>query len=390
MTSAADVAAAIDETLAPRRAAYQERILLPWPDPISIERAELIYLFDSYGKQYLDLSSGGLLNPVGHSNPAIISTVLDHLSHYGPTGSRAHLLRYQAEYAQTLSESLSDPEGEPRRVIYFESEREAVLSAVAMAHNVSGCDEVAVFGDYTWLRLATGKRWHVLRECVPDDDWEDIGALLIDLAHHQKMLDRQWLRVIVEHARSAGVPVIVDESRSGFGRLGVAWGHQLYGIEPDMVVIGGPVGGGFPLGVVVASDLEGATIPGSPAAGNPVACAAGMAVIGQLHQGLLEHVKDAGLAFEVAVEELRVQFPGFIAGQTGVGLLRDVEIIDQLGGRSVSQRIWEGALSRGLLLDHPGFINHLDITPPLIISENEMCRAVDILASVLLEWETPT
>lgn len=388
MTPTAEIVAAIDETLAPRREAYQKYISLPVEDPLSVERAELLYVFDSYGHQYLDLSSGGLLNPLGHCNQAVCTSILDHINHYGATGSRGHLLRYQAEYAQALSESLPEVDGAPQRVLFCESERDALLTALKLAleSTADGVNGVVSVGSYYWARMLSNCReWLSLSELEPvdEDRWSDSGVLLLDLSTSP---DKLWVQQLVDQAKQHEVMVVVDESRTGFGRTGTLWAHTQWSVDPDLVVMGGPLGGGLPLGAVIG--YQGAYhIPESIGAGNPISCGAGLAGFSQIHEGILEHVKDAGGAFEDAINDLRVQFPHFISGQRGTGLLRAVEFHDRLGGPSITQRFWSAATASGLLLDHPGFGKRISYTPPLIISENEVRRSVDIMASVLMDWE---
>ncbi len=391
-----EVREAVDEVIAPRREDYRKHLALPVDNPLPVERAELLYVFDSYGNQYIDLSSGGVINPMGHCNPAMKTAVAEHLLHYGPTGSRGHLLRFQSEYARKLCNTFTYTDAPPPRVVFAESERDAVLSALSYARWDSCRDGTLVVGEYSWVRRMTpkGPWWGTLqaREHFTPDYLEEVGVLLVDMSVIVTREDCAWLQGLVQAVRdqNADAVVVVDESRSGFGRTGVLWVHQPAGIRPDMMVLGGPVGGGFGLGVVLVANYNEDQF-GFPAAsvlaGNPVACSAGLATFSQIHPGVLEHVIDAGHAFDNALTELKVQFPSFIKSHGGIGLNRTLTF--QPDASLYAERFRRDALSKGLLIDPPGISDTIVLTPPLIISENEARRAVDIMAAVLMDWDLP-
>ena len=120
-------------------------------------------------------------------------------------------------------------------------------------------------------------------------------------------------------ARTAGVPVIVDESVTGFGRTGVMWSQEHTGMVADVTVVGGPVGGGLPLGAVVArSGALPAGLDTSPHAGHPWACAAGFVVAETINPAMFTHADDCGRELASALGALCGQFPDRLAGHHGV------------------------------------------------------------------------
>ncbi|QDH91781.1 aminotransferase [Mycobacterium phage Phrappuccino] len=172
---------------------------------------------------------------------------------------------------------------------------------------------------------------------------------------------------------------IHDESGTGFGRTGRMWGSDP---DDDAVVLLGPAGGGgLPFAALVASAEQFDGISPPPMAAHPLACTAGTAVLSQLTPELLQHVAAMGTVLADGLAEVAEQFPAVIRSVAGppdgVGLLQKITTVDL----EDTQRLFEACRDRGLLLHHT-----LYLTPPLVITEQEVKQAVDILADVCLDW----
>lgn len=373
----------IDESVAARLSDQQSRMAIQVPDPLPLARADLLYLWDDYRTEMLDFAA--LNNPVGHRFGVAFNAVSDHQRYYSFTAPQGqHLLRWPVSYARALSESFSGSEDPPRQVLYAEGEREAVRMAVDLACRRTSRPNLAVIGTgHDWL----GQTWSYGWDFDPVDAlWEKLGAVLISPVDGENQVIRNGVvRRWMLAGREKGVPVIYDESRTGFGRLGVLWGQERSGLVADLTVLGGPVGGGLPLGAVIAapeyftglwpSDV-------SPQAGHPWACAAGQSILEAVHPGVLGHVNDAAQALTTALDELVAQFPSRLSGHHGAGLLRGL----RFGSLADAARFPVSARSHGLHLA-PAVGPTVPLAPVLISSVHEVTRGVDLMADLMMSWE---
>jgi 4-aminobutyrate aminotransferase-like enzyme len=385
---------AIDEAVAPLIDDHKTYLAPTGDGSVAVSRAELHYVFDQYHTQLLDFSAD--MAPVGHSHPFVHDAIKEHMSYYmrtAPVGD--HVVRWPVEYARALVDTFTEEDVEPvHQVLFTEGEREALVVAVNLAREKSGRARIALVDtdQHNWYSGIN----HVDMRLLPLDEfwlkdfrWEDLGALVMSLVTADgKILEPRWVQTVVDEAKRRGVPVIIDESRTGFGRLGTMWGQQAVKVDADITVLGGPVGGGLALGAVVATaenflaSYKGFDIVDvSPQAGSPVACAAGAGVLRAVNPGVLEHVKEASGVFDDALQELVDQFPEYVVASHGVGLLRTVEFQTDIMAREfeISARL------HGLLVAAP-VGSSLTLTPTLICSEQELKRGVDLMADLLLEW----
>lgn len=372
MTKPADaIKAVIDETLAPRIAAHHARLAGAQPDPLAVARTDLHYVWDDYGTQYLDFASG--MHPIGHRHAAVLNALSDHSRHYhfsAPLGH--HLARWPVQYAKDLGEAFQKLSWVDTKVLFCEGQREAVWKACELATAGTG-KQVAVLhtGWHGWIGNTVEVESVTLNSEVH-------GALLL------ATLDTHAMPVPVEPwvaaARSLGIPVIVDESVTGFGRTGPMWSAPPD--AADITVLGGPVGGSLPLGAVVgpAHYFDG-PIDVSSQAGNPLACAAGAAVWAILSMGILEHTAETAPVLTSALIELADQFPEHIAGFHGKGHLRGIRL------RRPDPQFHLRARQAGLLVAPPVDGQTVVISPPLVASPLELKRGVDMLADAVLSWD---
>jgi 4-aminobutyrate aminotransferase-like enzyme len=366
----------VSEMVAARGADQQTFLAATVAEPLSVARADLLYLWDDHRFELLDFAA--VSHPLGHRPDAVLGAVTDHLAHYGLTAPQGqHLLRWPVSYARKLSEAFSG-QGDPCRVLFCEGQRDAVLQACRLA---SPERPIAVL-DTGWHdglpvphRLITPTAW-------PEVDWTEFGALLLSTvtaAAHPILGVREMMLL----ARTAGVPVIIDESVTGFGRTGSLWGQEQVGLIADLTVLGGPVGGGLPLGAVVGlPSFLGAVTESSPHAGHPWACAAGQVTLESLHPGVLEHVLESGNVFAEALDGLVGQFSSRLRGRHGIGLLQGLRFVDPAD----AARFPVAVRSRGLHVA-PAVGSTVVLAPVLVSSTHEVTRGVDLIADLLMSWE---
>jgi len=373
----------IDEALSPRFSDAATYLVSSRPDVLPVARAELLYLWDDYRTEYLDFAS--LLNPVGHSHPMVKAAVVEHGRYYGLTAPQGHhLLRWPVQYAKNLSERFDAQAQAPRQVLFCEGEREAVLVAAKMtrrwASNKPMPLAVVKSGWHDWLPIDTFD--YPFSGFLPEGVlWDRVSGLLLSLVDRTGMPlpnAREWMLA----AREAGVPVIVDESVTGFGRLGHLWGQDRTGLLADITVLGGACGGGYPLGAVIATPDWFVTRDVSPQAGNPVACSAGAHTLDVVEMGVCEYMQESAPILTKGLAELCTQFPQYLRSHHGDGLLQGL-VFDT---STYADRFAIDVRAHGLYVAPP-VGNTVVLAPTLITSTNEMTRGVDLMAATLMGWD---
>jgi 4-aminobutyrate aminotransferase-like enzyme len=212
----------------------------------------------------------------------------------------------------------------------------------------------------------------------------------------QVVLPPGYLREVYAHVRAAGAVCIADEVQVGFGRLGTHfWGFETQAVVPDIVVLGKPIGNGFPLGAVITTRAIADSFTNgmeffSTFGGNPVACAAGIAVLDVVEQeGLQANALEVGGRMLADLTGLMPRFPlvGDVRGSglfIGIELVRDRATLEPATAEAsyVVNRLRE----RGILAGTDGpYENVLKIRPPLIFSHTDARRFVETLATILEE-----
>ena len=349
-----------------------------------LDRADVVYVFDLFGNKFLDLSAGDGVMVVGHNNPPVITAVTEHLKHHQHTArSGEHVSLRVSEYAEAISKTFPEENGRPQQVLFCASDREAKFQAVDLVRSITGRRDIATISGQ---QLVTHK---VLAEgsVPPAMWWDDTAALALELINtDMSPLDPVWARTLCETAERAGVLVILNEARTGYGRTGSMWCQEQYAIDPAITILGGAGGGGFPFGAVVAGpqyfDLY--EHPPRIFGASPVICQAGLSTLEQISGPLLEHVIDCGHVLTDAVTELRHQFPDIISGSQGIGLEQALLCRTE----DIAARLFPELLTQGLLL-RPPTGRAIPVTPPLVISETELRWAVDLMAAACLDWSDP-
>jgi predicted acetylornithine/succinylornithine family transaminase len=184
------------------------------------------------------------------------------------------------------------------------------------------------------------------------------------------------LREICDQRR---ILLILDEVQTGMGRTGKLFGYENFGVKPDIMTLAKALGGGLPLGAMLArEEVANSFGPGSHAStfgGNPVSCAAGLAVMQLLKSGVLKNCVQMGKYFVKGLEALKKRFP-FIREIRGKGLLIGVEL--EMEGSKIA----EACMLEGLLINCTA-AKVLRFVPPLTIKKNEIDRGLAILEKVL-------
>lgn len=361
------------------------------------------YVEDVDGKRYLDLLAGIAVNTLGHGHPALVDAVtrqtaqLVHVSNFFTTGP-------QVELAEALLRVAGAPAGSG--VFFANSGTEAIEAAVKLSRRTGRGTVIAAEGAFhgrstgalalTWkaayrepFEPLIGRVVHVpfndedaLREAVAAVG-EDLAAVLLEPIQGEGGVipsTPAYLALARELTTAAGALLILDEIQCGMGRTGRWFAYQARGVVPDAITLAKGLAGGVPIGALVtfgptATGLLTAGQHGSTFGGNPLACAAGLAVVATIEaDGLLEHAREMGEHLVHGILALRHPM---VAGVRGEGLLRAVVLAEPVAAQVM-------ALSR-----EAGFIvnavapDALRLAPPLVIEAHELDTFVAALPGLL-------
>ncbi|MEL4162880.1 acetylornithine transaminase [Corynebacterium bovis] len=349
---------------------------------------------DSDGREYIDLLAGIAVNALGHAHPAVVDAVSRQVATLGQVSNV-----FAHPQVISLAERIKEIVGEDdARVFFCNSGAEANEAAFKLARLTGRPRIIAAengFHGRTMGSLAlTGqpaKRapFEPLPAGVEFVPYGDIDALraLADDSTAAVILESiqgetgvvppppRYLARVRELCDAHGILMIVDEVQAGMGRTGRWFGYQEDGIVPDVVTMAKGLGGGLPLGACVAMPRADLFTPGGHGTtfgGNPVSCAAGLAVVDTIRrEGLLDHARRMGDLFREgleghdAVREVR-----------GRGLMLGVVLREPAAPGSLDP------LSRGLILNQPA-PDVLRIVPPLTITDQDVRTSVRIIREML-------
>jgi 4-aminobutyrate aminotransferase-like enzyme/Ser/Thr protein kinase RdoA (MazF antagonist) len=423
-----------DELLARRRRVLGTLSPLTYSTPVHLVRGEGAFMFDAEGRAYLDAYNN--VPVVGHSHPRVVQAISRQAATLN-TNTR-YLHENVVELAERLTASM--PEGLDT-CVFVNSGSEANdlawrLATASTEGDGAGAGGVvtayAYHGVSTAIHAFTPEEWvtgeepsHVVTVPAPDGyrgahrreepGWAEIYAAHLDgafaalrergLRPAMVLMDTgftsdgipmplpEYLKGIVRRAREAGTLFVADEVQAGFGRLGTLWGFQAAGIVPDIVTLGKPMGNGHPIAAVItrrevierfASSREFFSTFG----GNPVACAAGLAVLDVLEdEDLPRHAVEVGDHLRTGLRELAERHD-VIGDVRGMGLLTGVELVHDRARREPAgdktAAVANAMRDRGVLIGTTGPDgNVLKIRPPLVFAKEHAGRLVATLDGVL-------
>jgi len=377
--------------------------------PLVVRRGKGCYVYDAEGKRYLDLIAGIGVNALGHAHPRILSVIREQ------AGLLIHCSNlYYHEYQGPLAKRLAQISG-LQRSFFCNSGTEAMEGALKMIrahggkispekHHIVSLDNsfhgrtlgaLSVTGQEKYRRdfepLLAGVRF------IPPND---LAALEQAVSDHTAGIVLEWIQgeggiypLHVDYARKArelahryNALLVFDEIQCGVGRPGRYFAYHLAEpvILPDIMVAAKPLACGLPLGVIVANEKAAAAIGpgmhGSTFGGGALACRVALEFLDIL-EGLLPSIYRLGGDFRMQLSEL-TRHHGFIKEVRGFGLMIGVEL--DLPGKQIVQ----DAMAEGLLINctHETVLRFL---PPYIITEQEIDRAVKLLAKLFKHVKYP-
>lgn len=360
------------------------------------------YLYDDQGTQYLDFVAGIAVNALGHQNKAIKDAVVEQMDHFNHI-SNLYPNYPQIELGKALLEITKfdkaffcnsgteanegcikfarkyfDRKGEKNRqkiitfVNSFHGRTFAALSATGQPAIREGFGSMP--GDFVHVT------WNDCAALKAEVDGNTCAIMLESLAAEGGVmtLSAEMVETINSLQKEFGCLVIVDEVQAGMGRLGTFLGFEKYGLNPDLVSLAKGIGGGLPLGAVllrqkVADQLK-AGDHGTTFGGNPIACAAGLAVVKQIADpALLKNVAERSAQLKAGLSALVAKYD-FAKEVRGEGLILGVVLGEEM---PVGNIIAAARNEKLMVLSAKG--NVLRMLPPLNVSEAEVAEALEKL-----------
>jgi acetylornithine/N-succinyldiaminopimelate aminotransferase len=371
--------------------------------PVVLVRGEGSRVWDEDGKAYLDMVGGWAVNTLGHASPVIVDALTEQAATLIHTSNQFYTIP-QLELADLLIQNSPFD-----RVFFANSGVEANEGAVKLVrkygqHKRGGAYTVittdhSFHGRSLAMLTATGKEAYKKDYGplpagfvnVPYNDLDAIKAatndetcaIMLEPIQGEggvNVATKEYLQGVRDWCDRNNLVLVFDEVQTGVGRLGTLWGFQKFGVEPDVMTLAKGLGGGVPIGAILAKEKVSVFTygdHGSTFGGNPLATAVALAVVREvLKQDIPGHVEKVGGRLMQKLTELRATRP-YITDVRGMGLLVGVELDADISGQVVTE-----AMKEGLLLNAPA-PNVIRFMPPLVLTEAEVDEAVEILARVL-------
>jgi 4-aminobutyrate aminotransferase len=402
--------------------------------PVLAERGEGVYLFDADGRRHLDFTAGIGVTSTGHCHPRVVAAA------QAQVGTLIHgqyttvLHRPLLNLTERLSEVL--PTGLDS-VFYLNSGSEAVEAAVRLARHVTGRQNVVVFqGSFhgrtmgaAALTTSASKFRAGLGPLMPGVavapfpsahhyGWSEEEATRFALRELDLVLattsapadtaaflvepvlgeggyvpaNTEFLAGLRERADRHGILLVVDEVQTGFGRTGRFWGHDHFGVRPDVLITAKGLASGFPLSAIAAPvDLMRMAWPGSQGGtygGNAVSCAAALATLDVIQdEGLVENSALMGTRLREGLQKVAADHP-VISDVRGLGLMLGNEFRTPAGApdAALAQKAQKLAAERGLLLLTCGsYGNVVRMIPPLVVNADQVDAALALWGEAVAE-----
>ncbi len=380
---------------------YERALLGVFGRPqLVLARGEGCYVWDADGRRYLDLLAGIAVNALGHGHPAVVDAVTRqardgiHISNFFASPAQIAL-------AERLLAVADAPDGS--RVFFANSGTEAIEAAVKLARRTGRPEIVAMEGAFhgrtTGALALTHKAayrepFEPLLPGIVHVPYAEPDALRAAVGERTAAVVLEpvqgeagvvvpppgYLTAVRDITRDAGALMVVDEIQTGIGRTGRWFAFQEEDVVPDAVTVAKGLGGGVPVGALITfgpdvSALLGPGQHGTTFGGNPLAAAAGLAVLATIDaQGLLDHVTATGAHLAARIAELGHPL---VSGVRGRGLLRAVTLTEPIAAQAMAAAREAGFIVNAVQPDA------LRLAPPLVITAEELDTFVDALPGIL-------
>lgn len=366
--------------------------------PIALKHGKGAVIWDVEGKEYLDFFAGIAVNALGQSHPKVIEAIkkqAEKLIHV----SNVYYTEEQVNLASKLADiTIFD------KVFFTNSGAEANEGAIKLARKYTGKGEIIATNNSFHGRTlatvtATGQDKYKEQfkplpsgfkhvpfgdsKSLSDAIGDDTAAIMIEAIQGEGGViipPKNYLKEVEAICRENDILLILDEVQTGFGRTGEMFAYELFGIKPDIMTIAKAIGGGYPIGGLLASDKIAKAFDygdhGSTFGGNPLGCAVAMAVIETIEdEKLVDNSKNTGLYLKNKLNELKDKYD-FVVDVRGYGLLLAIEFNEDPSDIVNEMR------EKGFLINATGK-NTLRFAPPLIITNHQIDKMIIALDELI-------
>ncbi|AJY75420.1 aspartate aminotransferase family protein [Paenibacillus beijingensis] len=390
------------------------------------------YLWDEHGRKYLDFASGVAVTNVGHNHPYVLEKAkaqMDELVHGG------HNVVYYPVYVE-LAEKLNALNGGDRKTYFSNSGAEVNEGAIKLAKKVTkrpgiisfkrsfhgrtiatttltasnsayrrdyeGLLPSVYYAEYPYALRSGLSEEEETQRCLKSLDEifqfliapDQVAAIIMEPVQGEGgyiVPPVEFVKAIRDICDRHGILLIFDEIQTGFGRTGLMFAWEHFGVQPDILTLAKGIASGFPLSALVArKDLMDQWPGGSHGGtygGNPVACAASLATIELLENGLLDNANAMGRYLVAQLQQLQQQYPG-IKDIRGLGLMIGMEMWTSDGqpDHDTITKLKDKALEKGVILLTCGTErNVIRFIPSTAVNKEEIDEAVAVIKEALAE-----
>jgi 4-aminobutyrate aminotransferase len=386
--------------------------------PFVMDRGEGCWVTDVDGNRFLDFTAGIAVVTTGHAHPKVVAAVEEQARRFLHMSGTDFYYQSEIELAERLEAKILP--GIPAKVFFTNSGAEAIEGAMKLARFATGRPSyiafIGAFHGRTFgaLSLTASKAsqrrrfapllssvFHapfptVARGITTDETMARLEELFATVAPPESVAavfvepiqgeggylvpPDDFLPRLRELTLKHGILMVADEVQSGMGRTGHLLSIEHWGVEPDIVCLAKGIASGLPLGAFIARAEQMNWPPGSHGStfgGNPVACAAGLATLDLLEEGLMENAARVGAVMQDGLREIASTRPQ-VTDVRGLGLMVALE----LKTPELAAKLVQSAFERGLLLLTAG-TRAVRISPPLVLDAEEAATGLEIIAAAL-------
>jgi len=394
-----------------------------------VTRAWGARIWDADGNEYLDFAGGIACQNLGHGNASVVRAVHEQIDRYLHQCFMVGMYEPYVAVAEKLDEVW--PGQSATKTLLVNSGAEAIENAVKIARAATGRAGVIVFdrafhgrtnltmamtsklvykqgfgplgtdiyrapAPYPYHGVSTADALHGLELLFKQDvDPREVACIVLEPVQGEGgfiPMPEDFIHALRELCDQHGIVYVDDEVQSGCGRTGTVWAIERYGVEPDLLVSGKTLGGGLPLaGVTGKVELMDAPHPGGLGGtfgGNPVACAAALAVLDELTApGFRERAEQIATLLRTRLDEIAAKYPAVVGEVRGLGSMLALELAERNG--DAAKALTTRARENGLVLLSCGLYgNVIRLLPPLSATDEELERGLSILEEALGDTST--